>query len=173
MPRTPVRRVGRESASLQPWVPWCSSCNRVLGEMVRGVGVVNYLGYYKKLGPIAKAATSYVQGRRGGGTVKGGPHGFAIERDECPLRELCDRLGPGQKALLEALWIEPGKHPAKGIVRGNSMRQDEEGLEPGALALAKEFPILEAFPPGQQGTHSDDQDIEQMMLLRPLNAWVL
>src|SRR5215470_7980418 len=59
MPRTPVRRVGRESASLQAVVPWCSSCNRLMGEMVRCAGEVNYFRYYKKLGPIAKLATSY------------------------------------------------------------------------------------------------------------------
>src|SRR5262245_13564678 len=59
MPRTPVRRVGRESASLQALVPWCSSCNRLMGEMVRCAGEVNYFRYYKKLGPIAKLATSY------------------------------------------------------------------------------------------------------------------
>ena len=77
------------------------------------------------------------------------------------MGELRDRLRPGQKALLKALGIEAGKDAAKGIVGGNAMRQGEEGLEPGALALAKEFHILEPFPAGQQRTQGNDQDIEQ------------
>ena len=46
-------------------------------------------------------------------------------------------------------------------------------MEPLALTLAKECHILEPFPTGQQGTHSEDQDIEQEMLLGPCNPWVL
>src|SRR5262252_8851568 len=60
MPRTPVRRVGQESASLQAVVPWCSSCNGLMREMVRCTGEVNYFRDYKRLGPIAKLATSYL-----------------------------------------------------------------------------------------------------------------
>jgi hypothetical protein len=74
--------------------------------------------------------------------------------------ELCDGLGPGQEALLKALGIETGKDPAKGIVGRNAMRQSQEGFEPGALALPKEFHVLEPFPAGQQGTHGDDQNIK-------------
>src|SRR5207249_11543960 len=59
MPRTPVRRVGQESASLQALVPWCSSCNGLMGGRVRCTGEANYFRYYKRLGAIAKLATSY------------------------------------------------------------------------------------------------------------------
>jgi hypothetical protein len=58
------------------------------------------------------------------------------------------RLRPGHKALAKALRIEAGKDTTKGIVGGNPMRQSEEGLEPGVLALAKECHVLEAFPAG-------------------------
>jgi hypothetical protein len=34
---------------------------------------------------------------------------------------------------LKALRIEAGKDAAEGIVRGNPMRQGEEGLEPGRV----------------------------------------
>src|SRR5215510_12746406 len=59
MPRTPVRRVGQESASLQVLVPGCSSCNGLMGRMVRCTKEANYFRDYKRLGPIAKLATSY------------------------------------------------------------------------------------------------------------------
>jgi hypothetical protein len=86
------------------------------------------------------------------------------------LRELCDRLGPGQEALLEALGIEAGKDTAKGVMGGNAMRQSKEGLEPGAFALAKEFHVLEPFPTGQERAQGNDQDIEEKVFLRPLNT---
>src|SRR2546423_608284 len=60
MPRTPVRRGGQDSVSWQAVVPWCSSCNRLMGEMVRCAREVNYFRYYKRLGPIANLATSYI-----------------------------------------------------------------------------------------------------------------
>ena len=53
------------------------------------------------------------------------------------------------------------------------MGQGQEGLEPGVLALAKEFHILKAFTPGEEGAYGNDQNIEQVMFLRPLNTRVL
>src|ERR1700758_4066259 len=58
MPRTPVRRVAQESVSWLAWVPWCSSCKGLIGERVRCTGEAYYFGYYKRLGPFAKLATS-------------------------------------------------------------------------------------------------------------------
>src|SRR4029453_12005618 len=59
MPRTRVRTAGQESASFQAFVPWCSSCNGLIGGMVRGHGEANYFRDYKRLEAIAKLATSY------------------------------------------------------------------------------------------------------------------
>ena len=114
-----------------------------------------------------------MQGRGARGPIKGRFHRLAIQRDEGALGERRDRLGPGQKALLKAARIEAGKDAAKGIVGGNPVRQGEEGLKPRALALAKEFHVLEPFPAGQQRAYSDHQDIEEVVLLCSLNAWVL
>jgi len=41
------------------------------------------------------------------------------------------------------------------------------------LALAKDLHILKPFPTGHQGTHSNHQDIQQAVLLGPLNARLL
>src|SRR5215813_8544859 len=59
MPRTLVQRVGQGSASLLALVLWCSSCNGLIGGMMMGPGKANYFRDYKRLGPIAKLATSY------------------------------------------------------------------------------------------------------------------
>jgi hypothetical protein len=100
-------------------------------------------------------------------------HGLAIQGDEGAVGELRDRLGPGQKARLQAARIEAGKDAAKGIVGGNPVRQGAEGLKPGSLALAKEFHVLEPFPAGQQRAYGKHQDIEEVVRLGALNAWVL
>jgi hypothetical protein len=56
---------------------------------------------------------------------------------------------------------------------GNAMGQSKEGLEPGVLALAKEFHGLEPFSAGQKHTHGNDQAIEEVVLLRALNTRIL
>src|SRR5712691_6168069 len=60
MPRTLVQRVGQGSASLLALVLWCSSCNGLIGGMMTGSGEANYFRDYKRLGSIAKLATSYM-----------------------------------------------------------------------------------------------------------------
>jgi len=113
------------------------------------------------------------QGGRGRGPIPRRFHGLALHGDERPRRALGDGLRPGHKTRLKALRVQAGKDAAKGIRGGNAMGQSQPGLEPGLLALAKEFHGLEAFPAGQEGAYSDDQDIEEVMLLRPRHAGVL
>ena len=111
-----------------------------------------------------------MQGGRGRGPIQRRFHGLAIQGDEHPLRALGDGLRPVHKTRLKALRMQAGKDAANGIMGGNPMGQSQQGLEPGLLALAKEFHVLEAFSAGQEGADSDDQDIEEVMLLRPRNA---
>src|SRR6267378_8233181 len=59
MRRTLVQRVGQESVSLQALVPWCSSCNGLVGRIGMCTGEASYFRYHKRLGVIAKLATSY------------------------------------------------------------------------------------------------------------------
>src|SRR5262245_22668981 len=102
MPRTPVRRVGQESASLQAVVPWCSSCNRLMGEMVRCAGEVNYFRYYKRLGPIAKLATSYIENIRERFVTEG----FEITLHGKPKRRVRGKVLDGiQEAKIIALRL--------------------------------------------------------------------
>src|SRR5262249_56692078 len=104
MPRTPVRRVGQESASLQAVVPWCSSCNRLMGEMVRCAGEVNYFRYYKRLGPIAKLATSYIENIRERLVTEG----FEITLHGQPKRRVRGKVLDGiQEAKIIALRLGP------------------------------------------------------------------
>src|SRR5258706_3428299 len=52
------------SVSLQALVPWRSSCNGLVGRIGVCTGKANYFRDYKRLGVIAKLATSYKRGKR-------------------------------------------------------------------------------------------------------------
>jgi hypothetical protein len=49
---------GQESMSWQAGVPWCSSCNGLMGRKGRWTLEANYFIYSKRVGVIAKLATS-------------------------------------------------------------------------------------------------------------------
>src|SRR5215471_16986993 len=60
MPRTRVQRVGQESVSLQALGLLCSSGKGLMESRVMCTGEANYFRDYKRLGAIAKLATSYL-----------------------------------------------------------------------------------------------------------------
>src|SRR6267142_1325950 len=93
MPRTPVRRVGPESASLQAAVPWCSSCNRLMGEMVRCAGEVNYFRYYKRLGQNPKIGCQEFNG---------------LEPPKPSKKQLCDRTKHATRGIDFEAVGDPG-----------------------------------------------------------------
>src|SRR5215831_2570974 len=121
---------------------WSSS-----GMVVISFDLVSVLIWPRTRPPCSEhQAESMCKGDAAVAPIKGCLHRLAIQRDERALSELGHRPGPRQKALLKTLGIEPSKHPAEGIVRGNPVWQGKESLEPGLLALAKEFHILKPFP---------------------------
>jgi hypothetical protein len=60
LPRTPMRKVGQASASLQAWVPWCASGTGLMRGMGRCTSEANDFRYSKRLAPFVKLATSYI-----------------------------------------------------------------------------------------------------------------
>src|SRR5262249_54114500 len=55
---TRFRTVAQAAAALQACVPWGSGCQGLMGGRVRCTGEANYFRDYKRLGVIAKLATS-------------------------------------------------------------------------------------------------------------------
>src|SRR5438128_10767676 len=53
-------RVGQESASWQAVQSWCSSDKGLMGSRVMGAGESNCVRDYKRLGEMAKLATTYI-----------------------------------------------------------------------------------------------------------------
>jgi len=70
-------------------------------------------------------------------------------------------LRPGEKTLREFVWIKPGEHPAKRIVRWNAMGQCQELLEPLNLGVTILFHVFPALGPADDSTQSNDENIEQ------------
>src|SRR5881398_3028497 len=94
-----------------------------------------------RIGPC----THHMDGGLGGGPVKGAPQRFAVDRHDLPLTALAEGLCPGEKTLREFVWIKPGEHPAKRIVRWNAMGHVQHLLEPLSLRLPIFCDIFPAF----------------------------
>jgi len=92
--------------------------------------------------------------------IKGAPERFAIDRHDLPGERLVQGRGPPHKALRQFVGLEPGQHPAKGIVRGNTMGEGQELLEPLRLGLPILFHVFPALRSAEDGAQGNDKNIE-------------
>src|SRR3954470_21541024 len=92
------------------------------------------------------------------------PHGLAVDRDHLALDPVRQRLRPAGGAGLERVRIDQHEHPPERVVRGDAVRQGEEGLEPGPLAAAVELDVLPALGAGEHRADRDRQDGGQLMV---------
>src|SRR5215211_8239878 len=77
-------------------------------------------------------------------TAAGAPHGLAVDRYHLALDPDRQRLRPRREAGLECVRVEQHEDPPEGVVRGNAVRQFQEGLQPSPLAPPVEFDVLPA-----------------------------
>src|SRR4051794_37192711 len=83
------------------------------------------------------------------------PHGLAVDRDHLALDPVRQRLRPAGEAGLERVRVDEHEHPPERVVRGDAVRQGEEGPEPGLLAAAVERDVLPALRAGDHGADRD------------------
>lgn len=81
-------------------------------------------------------------------------------------------LRPGQEALQKLLWIQGGKHPVEGVMRGDAIAQGEKRLEPVLLGFAKAFHVVEAFSGAQQGANGDHEHVNQIVIFGAVDSRV-
>src|SRR3954471_24764028 len=70
-----------------------------------------------------------------------------VDGDHLALEAGRQRGGPGREAGLERLGVDQHEHASEGVVRGDAVRQLEEGPQPGQLAATVErnvVPVLGA-----------------------------
>ena len=73
---------------------------------------------------------------------------------------------------MEVFGIEAGKDPPKGVMRGDAIGQVEQLLQPPLFAFAKEFHVLESVATDHDGPQSNDDDVDEAMLLGAFDSRV-
>lgn len=73
---------------------------------------------------------------------------------------------------MEAFGIEAGQDPAKGVMRGNAVGQVEKLFQPRLFASAEEFHVLESVAADHDGAQSNDDDVDEAMLLGAFDSRV-
>src|SRR3954465_1732524 len=92
------------------------------------------------------------------------PNGLAIDRHHLALDLARQGLCPAHKTALERVRIEQHEDPPERIVRGNTVWQGQEGLQPSLLAAAVKFDVLPAFRAGNHRAYRDHKNIDQPMI---------
>src|SRR3954447_23479982 len=90
--------------------------------------------------------------------------GLAVDRDHLALGPDRQRLRPAAEAGLERVRVDQHEDPSERVVRGDAVRQLEEGLEPGPLAPPVELDVLPALGAGDHGTDRDREDVDQLVI---------
>jgi hypothetical protein len=83
-----------------------------------------------------------------------------------------DCPNPFPKRQLKLLCVNNSKNSPKGIVRWNPIRQLQEGLEPDHLTVPKNLHISPAFRSAYDGADRYCNDIDQIVIFRPILPWV-
>jgi hypothetical protein len=97
---------------------------------------------------------------------------FPIHGYDLPANHFAHCIHPADKAGLELLRIQTGKHPGKGVMRRDAVGQLQKGLQPFDPGLAELFDIFPIICSGDYSTYGDDQDIQQLMQLGPIDPWI-
>src|SRR4051812_42219980 len=92
------------------------------------------------------------------------PDGFAVHSDYFTLEPTRPGLHPLGEAPLEGVRVDQHEHPPEGVVRGDAIRQSQEGRQPGLLAAPIERDVLPALGAGDHRTDGDHQDVDELMI---------
>ena len=94
----------------------------------------------------------------------GAPDGLAVDRHHLALDLARQGLCPSREAALERVRIDQHEDPPERIVRGDAVRQGQEGLQPSLLAAPVKFDVLPAFRAGNHRAHRDHENVDQPMI---------
>src|SRR3954451_21647513 len=98
--------------------------------------------------------------------------GLAVDRHHLALDPVRQGLRPAGEAGLERVRVDEHEHPPEGVVRGDAVRQGEEGPEPGLLAATVELDVLPALRAGDHRADRDREDVDQLMIAPARLTWV-
>src|SRR3954451_23647793 len=113
---------------------------------------------------IARPGTDEMQRAVIVAAAAGTPDGLAVDRHHLALDLARQGLCPSRKTALERVRIEQHEDPPERIVRGDTVWQGQEGLQPSLLAAAVKFDVLPAFRAGDYRAYRDHENIDQPMI---------
>ena len=113
----------------------------------RGLGQHQAVG----LGP----GTDQVQGLQAPAPIVGAAHALAVDGHDLAPGQGEGRLHPVPEAFLEAGRVQPRADPAQGVVRGNAVRQGQEGAQPLLVEPAEEGNGHEAVRPADEPARTE------------------
>jgi hypothetical protein len=97
----------------------------------------------------------------------GAPDGLAIDRHHLALDLPCQGPRPSHEAGLEHVRIDQHEDPSERVVRGDAVRQGQEGLQPSLLAAPVELHIFPALGAGDHRANRDHEEVDQPMITLP------
>src|SRR6476646_865756 len=113
---------------------------------------------------IARPGTDEMQRAVIVAAAAGAPDGLAVDRHHLALDLARQGPCPSRKTALERVRIDQHEDPPERIVRGDTVRQSQEGLQPSLLAAAVKFDVLPAFRAGNHRALRDHENIDQPMI---------
>src|SRR4051794_31582261 len=94
----------------------------------------------------------------------GAPDGLAVNRHHLALDLTHQGLCPSHEAALERVRIDQHEDSPERVVRGDAVRQSQEGLQPSLLAAPVKFDVLPAFRAGNHRDRGDHENVDQLMI---------
>ena len=111
-----------------------------------------------------------VQGLQAPAPIVGAAHALAVDGHDLAPGQGEGRLHPVPEAFLEAGRVQPREDPAQGVVRGNAVRQGQEGAQPLLVEPAEEGNGHEAVRPADDRQHGQNQDVRQGVQFGAVNT---
>ncbi len=128
------------------------------GDLI-GLAIDPALAQHQPL--LARPRADQMQRRLVAPAVEGSPHRLAVDSDDLPLDGPGKRARPRQEAGLEGVRVNEQEDPPEGVMRGNTMGQGQELLQPSELAAAVQGDIFPALGAGDHGAHGNHYNIQE------------
>src|SRR3954452_7150620 len=113
---------------------------------------------------IARPGTDQMQRAVIVAAAAGTPDGLAVDRHHLALDLTRQGLCPSRKTALKRVRVDQHEDPPERIVRGNTVRQGQKGLQPSLLAAPVKRDVLPAFRAGDDRAYRDYENVDQPMI---------
>ena len=124
--------------------------------------------------PIATCpGTDHMQRLHPSLAIMRSPMGLAVQRDDLPVTELDHVLHPTEEAVLEAADRQRRNDPRNGVIDRDPIGQRNIPAKPIQFRATELLDVAPSFGTTEHRAHAQHDDIDQLMLLVPVDSRVL